>query len=72
MTMLAWWKARRLRNLRERLAVVEAAIANEAEMFRITRRIYPIAMEENARELARLKFRIAEIVGNGAMPNMAD
>lgn len=61
MGFLSWLRALRLRSLREQLAVVEALIAMEERSMRITKTAYPMVLERNARDLARIKFRIGEL-----------
>jgi hypothetical protein len=58
---LQWLQARRLRNLRLQLAQVEAAIASDERVQRVTGVVYPTKAAASAMKLARIKFEIAEI-----------
>jgi hypothetical protein len=61
MGLTKWLRARRLRSLREQACVVQAEIDNYAYIARQTGYYYPTTESRNARELARIRFRIAEI-----------
>lgn len=53
-----WIKRWRLDRLREELAVVDAAIACDEDIARRCGKVYPVAAEINARQRARLMYRI--------------
>jgi hypothetical protein len=65
MSLTTWLREWRVRNLREQLTVVNAEIASYERVARATGTHYPSHEAANARELARIKFRLAEL---GASP----
>ncbi len=64
MKLLNWLKKRKLRSLKEQLAMVNARIDCERYVANKTGKLYPNVMASNAEEHASLSFRIAELEGN--------
>ena len=64
MNLTNWLKKRRLHNLREQLAMVDARMESDRYIERVYRKVYPSSMARNAADRASLMYRIKELEGD--------